>query len=75
MRRDSRGRFFLVQVLIYQELDRLLIKWTSPITETEPRWFVPFLTIKITINLEIVILSEVSQTERDKHMISLICGI
>ena len=27
-------------------------------------------------NLEIVILSEVSQTEKDKyHMISLICGI
>ena len=28
------------------------------------------------INLEIIILSEVSQTERDKcHLISLICGI
>ena len=28
------------------------------------------------MNLEIIILSEVSQTEKDKyHMISLICGI
>ena len=27
------------------------------------------------INLEIVILSEVSQTEKDKYMILLICGI
>ena len=29
----------------------------------------------IWIDLEIVILSEVSQTEKDKYMISLICGI
>ena len=28
-----------------------------------------------TMDLEIVILSEVSQTEKDKYMISLICGI
>ena len=27
------------------------------------------------MDLEIVILSEVSQTERNKYMISLICGI
>ena len=28
------------------------------------------------VNLEIIILSEVSQTEKDKyHMISLVCGI
>ena len=27
------------------------------------------------MNLEIVILSEVSQTQKDKYMISLICGI
>ena len=27
------------------------------------------------MDLEIVILSEVSQTEKDKYMISLICGI
>ena len=28
------------------------------------------------VNLEIIILSEVSQTEKDKyHMLSLICGI
>ena len=27
------------------------------------------------MNLEIIILSEVSQTEKDKYMISLICGI
>ena len=27
------------------------------------------------VDLEIVILSEVSQTEKDKYMISLICGI
>ena len=27
------------------------------------------------IDLEIVILSEVSQTEKDKHIILLICGI
>ena len=27
------------------------------------------------IDLEIVILSEVSQTEKDKYIISLICGI
>ena len=29
----------------------------------------------ICCNLEILILSEVSQTEKDKYMISLICGI
>ena len=27
------------------------------------------------MDLEIIILSEVSQTEKDKYMISLICGI
>ena len=27
------------------------------------------------MDLEIVILSEVSQTEKDKYMLSLICGI
>ena len=27
------------------------------------------------MDLEIVILSEVSQTDKDKYMISLICGI
>ena len=27
------------------------------------------------MDLEIVILSEVNQTEKDKYMISLICGI
>ena len=27
------------------------------------------------MNLEIIILSEVSQTEKDKYMVSLICGI
>ena len=27
------------------------------------------------VNLEIIILSEVSQTEKDKYMISLMCGI
>ena len=35
---------------------------------------IPFVTIQI--NLEIIILSEVSQTGKDKyHMIALICGI
>ena len=34
---------------------------------------IPFVTIQI--NLEIIILSEVSQTGKDKyHMIALICG-
>ena len=27
------------------------------------------------MDLEVIILSEVSQTEKDKYMISLICGI
>ena len=27
------------------------------------------------MDLEIIILSEVSQTEKDKYMLSLICGI
>ena len=27
------------------------------------------------MNLEIIVLSEVSQTEKDKYMISLICGL
>ena len=29
----------------------------------------------IWMDLEIIILSETSQTEKDKYMISLICGI
>ena len=31
--------------------------------------------VEMWMDLEIVILSEVSQTEKDKYMISLICGI
>ena len=27
------------------------------------------------MDLEIIILSEVSQREKDKHMVSLVCGI
>ena len=36
----------------------------------------PFALFQMALDLEIIILSEVSQTEKDKyHMISLMCGI
>ena len=40
---------------------------------TKKNEIMPFAAI--WMDIEIVILSEVSQTEKDKYMISLICGI
>ena len=47
-----------------------LMEYYSDIKKNE---IVPFATI--WMDLKIVILSEISQTEKDKYMILLICGI
>ena len=49
---------------------------TFSLEKNQSNIFLEIIPFAVTcMNLEIIIPSEVSQTEKDKYMISLICGI